>query len=88
MEKVKSILKCSECKEVINETKFMTPKEMIGANLMMTLTSVFAGSCPKGCQPTYSDCNLRTVKVYETDCGKTVSYDDIKRALAERVSHD
>ena len=80
--KVRAILKCGTCGAVIDETKFMDADELIKNHMMISLTSVFAGSCPKGCSPTFSDCNMRTTMTYKDDEGKRITFDKIKEAVS------
>lgn len=49
-------LKCSACGAVIAKSKPVPEHD----RLIVSLSSVFQGSCPNGCQPTFSDCNIRT----------------------------
>lgn len=51
-------LYCSECKELMLESVELSGQEVRDSwtNLVMT-APLNAPSCPKGCPPTYSDCN-------------------------------
>lgn len=53
--------KCAECGEVLNTSKDMTADEIHKgwASIVMS-APLCTGACPKGCRPTYPDCNANT----------------------------
>lgn len=76
--KYKAVLRCGSCGAVIDKTENKAAKELIDNHFMIAMTSVFAGSCPKGCRPTFSDCNMRTQITYEDETGKRFTFEEIK----------
>ena len=82
----KAVLRCSSCGAAINETENKTAKELVDNHIMISMTSVFAGDCPKGCRPTFSDCNMRTSITYENDKGKRFTFEEIKATVTNERS--
>ncbi len=67
-------LTCAECGALLN-----TSHEVGGSRVMklysgLALASpLMAGSCPRGCRPTFSDCNLRTrMEIIDAATGKAI----------------
>lgn len=60
---------CAECNELILKGKEMTGVHMAKNWLLIVASSPLATSrCPKGCEPTYSDCNAHTkLKIRKVD---------------------
>lgn len=55
------LVACSDCGEVLNDTKLMTGKELgrLWGRLVMS-SPLVTPSCPNGCRASYSDCNANT----------------------------
>jgi hypothetical protein len=54
------VVRCKDCGSVINSTKVLSGNDLKHGWIHIVTSSVFVGSCPKGCPPTFSDCNLHT----------------------------
>ncbi len=60
---------CGDCGEPLAETHTMTGNELKKSWVMIVMGGpLVIGSCPKGCKPTFSDCNINNdLKVYPAD---------------------
>ncbi len=76
----KVVLRCHDCGEKLNDTVPMTAKEIVSAWMrLVTSSPLVARSCPKGCRPTYSDCNANTdMVIVDVATGTDVDYEALK----------
>ncbi len=65
--KYQLLIICSDCQEILNKSVVLTGKEVRRRWAMLIMGSPLnTGSCPKGCPPTYSDCNIHTdIEIHE-----------------------
>jgi len=57
----KLVVTCGGCGHQLNESVDMTGKDMKRRWAFLIMGGPLChGSCPNGCRPTFSDCNLRT----------------------------
>lgn len=69
---------CSDCGEKLNSTIEMTKEELEKSWSRLVMSSpLVTGACPKGCVPTYSDCNANTkLKIYDMESKSYIDTDE------------
>lgn len=76
----KVVVRCGDCGEVLNESIPMTAKGIVDAWMQLVISSpLVTKPCPKGCRPTYSDCNANTdMDTVRISTGEKLEFEKLK----------